>query len=123
MVSLPTILHPRTTGLTRWIESLFDGVMEILPFLSRPFQPPKDSSGKEEAPQGMLRIYQLPILHEKGGSFFEADGLEGDLAFTLSRRKGLVMKPFTLPPVEGEEEHEHGGHADAGKAKKADLEF
>lgn len=78
----------------------------------------------EEPPQGMLKIHRLPIFHEKGGGGGEASGFGDDLAFTLSRRKGLVIKPFSLPPVEGDSEAQQGGlETDHGKATKVDIEF
>jgi elongator complex protein 4 len=65
----------------------------------------------------------LPIFHEKGGGGGESSGFGDDLAFTLSRRKGLVMKPFSLPPVEGDAEAQGGLERDHGNATKADIEF
>lgn len=79
---------------------------------------------QEEPPQGMLKIHRLPIFHEKGGGGGETSGLSDDLAFSLSRRKGLVVKPFSLPPVEGDAEAQQGGSEhDHGRATKVDIEF
>ncbi|KAM3069412.1 Elongator subunit elp4 [Clarireedia jacksonii] len=132
MITLPLPLHPRTTALTKWIELLSDGVLELAPFPSIPL-PPKPSptsSGnpttQEEPPQGMLKIHRLPIYHEKGGG---GGGYGGDdLAFSLSRRKGLVVKPYSLPPIEDDEggESKGGGievDGKGGKATKVDIEF
>lgn len=76
----------------------------------------------------MLRVHRLPIFHEKGGG----GAMDGDdLAFTLSRRRGLCIKPFSLPPVDEDTEAErkgskgeHGqeGHSH-GKQTKVDIEF
>jgi elongator complex protein 4 len=71
----------------------------------------------------MLKVHRLPILHEKGGGVFELDGLEGDLAFTLSRRKGLVIKPFSLPPVDGDTEMQNIGTEGNRKNTNVDLDF
>ncbi|ESZ95901.1 hypothetical protein SBOR_3714 [Sclerotinia borealis F-4128] len=129
MLTLPLPLHPRTTALTRWIELLSDGVLEIAPFPSISIIPkatPSSSSkpAEEEPPQGMLKIHRLPIFHEKGGG---SAGFAGDdLAFSLSRRKGLVIKPYSLPPVEDEGEEQKGGidiDGKGGKATKIDIEF
>ncbi|KUJ06898.1 PAXNEB-domain-containing protein [Mollisia scopiformis] len=127
IITLPVTLHPRTTGLTRWMELLSDGVLELSPFPSSAL-PAKSTPGAatvhEEPPQGMLKIHRLPIFHEKGGGGGEASGFGDDLAFTLSRRKGLVIKPFSLPPVEGDTEAQQGGlEHEHGKATKVDIEF
>ncbi|KAF8861832.1 elongator complex protein 4 [Acephala macrosclerotiorum] len=127
IITLPVTLHPRTTGLTRWMELLSDGVLELSLFPSSAL-PAKSTPGAqtvhEEPPQGMLKIHRLPIFHEKGGGGGEASGFGDDLAFTLSRRKGLVIKPFSLPPVEGDTEAQQGGlEHEHGKATKVDIEF
>ncbi|KAH7355289.1 Elongator complex protein 4 [Rhexocercosporidium sp. MPI-PUGE-AT-0058] len=124
--TLPLTLYPRITGLTRWVEILSDGVLELAPFPSAAVATKSNptSTIQEEPPQGMLKIHRLPIFHEKGGGGGEASGFGDDLAFTLSRRKGLVIKPFSLPPVEGDSEAQQGGlEHDHGKATKADIEF
>jgi elongator complex protein 4 len=113
--------------LTRWMELLSDGVLELAPFPSSAIaikSTPGISTVHEEPPQGMLKIHRLPVFHEKGGGGGEASGFGDDLAFTLSRRKGLVIKPFSLPPVEGDSEAQQGRHEhDHGKATKVDIEF
>jgi len=127
MITLPLTLYPRSTGLTRWMEILSDGVLELAPFPSTAVatkSTPGASNVYEEPPQGMLKIHRLPIFHERGGGGGEANGFGDDLAFTLSRRKGLVIKPFSLPPVEGDSEAQQGGlEHDHGKATKVDIEF
>lgn len=109
------------------MELLSDGVLELAPFPSSAIATkvaPGAATSQEEPPQGMLKIHRLPIFHEKGGGGGEASGFGDDLAFTLSRRKGLVIKPFSLPPVEGDSEAQQGGlEHDHGKATKADIEF
>ncbi len=127
MISLPVSLYPRSTGLTRWVELLSDGVLELAPFPSTAIatkSTPGAPNLHEEPPQGMLKIHRLPIFHEKGGGGGEASGFGDDLAFTLSRRRGLVIKPFSLPPVEGSSEAPQGElEHDNGKATKVDIEF
>jgi elongator complex protein 4 len=124
MLTLPLSLHPRTVGLTRWMELLSDGVLELAPFPSTAAAtkaPPGASTVHEEPPQGMLKIHRLPVFHEKGGGGGEASGFGDDLAFTISRRRGLVIRPFSLPPVEGDADaQQEGAH---GKATKGDIEF
>ena len=129
MITLPLSLYPRSTGLTRWIELLSDGVLELAPFPSAAIAtkatPANASTVQEEPPQGMLRIHRLPIFHEKGGGGGEASGFGDDLAFTLSRRRGLVIRPYSLPPVEGDAEAQQKGgiEHEHGKATKVDIEF
>ncbi len=109
------------------MELISDGVLELAPFSSTAVATkgaPGASNIHEEPPQGMLKIHRLPIVHEKGGGGGEASGFGDDLAFTLSRRKGLVIKPFSLPPVDGDSEAQQGGlEHDHGKATKVDIEF
>lgn len=109
IITLPLALYPRTTGLTRWMELLCDGVMELIPLQSSAVHAPppssKSDSKSEEQIQGLLKIHTLPIFHEKGGGSSETNSAHGDLSFSLSRSKGLVIKPFYLPPV-GEDEQE-----------------
>jgi elongator complex protein 4 len=109
------------------MELLSDGVLELAPFPSSALvtkAAPNSSTVQEEPPQGMLKIHRLPVFHEKGGGGGEASGFGDDLVFTLSRRKGLVIKPYSLPPVEGDTETQQGGiEHEHGKATKVDIEF
>lgn len=128
IITLPLALHPRATGLTRWIELLSDGVLELAPFPSTSVvtKAVPGTTAQEEPPQGILKIHRLPIFHEKGGGGGEASGFGDDLAFTLSRRKGLAIKPFSLPPVDGDPEAQQrglDGDHDHDKASKVDIEF
>lgn len=121
MQTLPLSLHSRSSGLTRWIELLSDGVYDLTPFphsSDAEFQTSRDSQTKEEPPQGLLRVHKLPVLHELGSGVSLADT---DWAFTLSRRK-FTIKPFNLPPIEGDIEAQQSDVKD-DKPKKADLEF
>src|SRR5205823_3919909 len=107
MLSLPLTLYPRSTGLVRWIELLSDGVFELVPFPHSPDIGPSLTSGvataQEEKPQGMVKIHRLPVFHERGGGGSGGARVGDDLAFTVSRRK-FIIKPFSLPPVEGDTE-------------------
>ncbi|KAL2058333.1 hypothetical protein ABVK25_001059 [Lepraria finkii] len=70
MLTLPLSLHPRSTGLVRWIEHICDGVLELTPFPHRvEVEPPSGKAGKGESenPQGMVKVHKLPVLTEKGG--------------------------------------------------------
>lgn len=124
MLTLPLSLYPRSTGLVRWIELLSDGVLELAPF---PYSSNQESSigtsgaatAQEEQPQGMLKVHRLPVFHERGGGS-GGGGLGDDLAFTVSRRK-FAIKPFRLPPVEGDTEAQKGEVE--VKPTKVDIEF
>lgn len=110
------------------MELVADGVLELAPFPSTAIvtkAPVGTAAAREDPPQGMFIIHRLPIFHEKGGGGGEASGFGDDLAFTLSRRKGLVVKPFSLPPIDGDSEAQEGAGVEHehGKATKADLEF
>ena len=122
MVSLPLSLYPRSSGLVRWIELLNDGVLELAPF---PHSAEDDantqrgpSGNMEEPPQGLLQVHRLPMLQERGSGTGTS---ENDWTFTLSRRR-FTIKPFNLPPVEGDADAQQGG-ASEKKATKADVEF
>ena len=98
------------------MEHLSDGVIELVPFPhSIHTGPSLTTSGaatsQEEKPQGMVKIHRLPVFHERGGGA----GVGDDLAFTVSRRR-FVIKPFSLPPVEGDVEAQKG-EVENGKAK------
>jgi elongator complex protein 4 len=124
IASLPLSLHPRSTGLTRFIELLHDGVMELSPFPHSAIPITQPSTGAvDEPPQGLLRVHKLPILHERGSGTTSYDD---DWTFTLSRRK-LTIKPFNLPPVDGDGEAQQAGTSGEADAKKGngkrDMEF
>ncbi|KAL8659212.1 MAG: hypothetical protein Q9226_000550 [Calogaya cf. arnoldii] len=121
MMTLPIMLYPRSAGLTRWMELLSDGVMELSPFPhSIDTGPTTTTSGsataQEEQPQGMVKMHRLPVFSEKGGG----GALGDDLVFTVSRRK-FVIKSFNLPPVEGDTEAQRG--EGEGKPTAVDIEF
>lgn len=107
MLTLPLSLYPRATGLTRCMERLADGVLELAPF-PHSFdvaRVPGVAGKEEERPQGMVKIHSLPTFTERGGG--EGKGLSvgggDDLCFVVSRRD-FQMRAFDLPPLEGDEE-------------------
>ncbi|KAK5947668.1 Elongator subunit elp4 [Knufia obscura] len=119
--TLPLSLYPRSAGLTKWIELLSDGVYDLTPFphsADAEFTTSRDSNTKEEPPQGLLRVHKLPIFHELGSGMPLADT---DWTFTLSRRK-FTIKPFNLPPIEGDTDAQQVASKDE-KPKKADMDF
>jgi len=123
MLALPLSLYPRSSGLVRWMELLSDGVIELSPF-PHSYQPdaPSTNTGlatsQDEPPQGLLKAHRLPIFHERGGG---TTAVGEDWAFTLSRRK-FSIKPFSLPPIEGDSEAQQTASADQ-KGRKAELDF
>lgn len=121
MITLPLSLFPRSSGLVRWMELLSDGVIELCPFphSSDNLATSGAATSSEEPPQGMLKTHRLPVLHERGGGSDQNVGL--DWAFILSRRR-FEIKPFSLPPDEGDKEAQEGS-APGGMPKKSDLEF
>ena len=123
MITIPLQLYPRTSTLVRYAESLCDGVIELTPFphLMDASHPAHEcnASGKDEQPQGMVKVHKLPLLSERGeGGAGGSNSIGDDLAFTLSRRKFLIS-PYSLPPVEGDDEAQR----DAGKVTAKDVEF
>ncbi|KAH9897299.1 paxneb protein [Xylariomycetidae sp. FL2044] len=111
IITLPLSLYPRSSGLTRWMEILCDGVIELIPLQSNIHAPPpssKSDSKSEEQIQGLLKVHTLPIFHEKGGGSHCA---HDDQSFSLSRSKGFIVKPFYLPPADDEPEKETGEKA------------
>lgn len=99
------------------MEILSDGVLELIPLQSNaihaPPPPSKTDSKSDEQTQGLLKVHSLPIFHEKGGGSSESYTSGEDQAFSLSRSKGLVIRPFSLPPVGEEEEQKK---QDTGKS-------
>jgi elongator complex protein 4 len=120
MITIPLSLFPRSSGLVRWMEILSDGVIELCPFphSSDALATSGAATSHEEPPQGMLKTHRLPVLHERGGG--NDQNIGQDWAFTLSRKK-FEIKPFSLPPAEGDKEAQDAGSG--GMPKKADLEF
>jgi elongator complex protein 4 len=122
MLTLPLELFPRRSGLVRWAELLSDGVLELTPFphlMDSSNGSTEGGRGNEEQPQGILKVHKLPITTERGeGGAGVGNSIGEDLAFTISRRK-FVIKPFSLPPLEGDQE----AQKDAGKLTGKDVEF
>ncbi|KAL1953317.1 hypothetical protein VTO42DRAFT_3024 [Malbranchea cinnamomea] len=118
MITFPLSLYSRATGLVRWVELLCDGVFELAPFPHMSEATSGAATAQEEPPQGLLRIHKLPVFHERGGGT-DSNMIE-DWAFTLSRKK-FSIKPFHLPPVEGDKEAQLSGQTI--EKSKADLDF
>ncbi|KAJ5086488.1 hypothetical protein NUU61_007795 [Penicillium alfredii] len=121
MITFPLSLFPRSSGLVRWVELLSDGVIELCPFphSADALGTSGAATSQEEPPQGMLKAHRLPVLHERGGGSDQNVGQ--DWAFILSRRR-FEIKPFSLPPAEGDKEAQDAP-APNGMPNKSDLEF
>lgn len=120
MVTFPVSLFPRSAGLTRWIELLSDGVLELVP-LQQQIQAAQNPTAEEKS-QGLLQVHSLPIFHEKGGGMDDSWRRE-ELSFRLSASSGLIITPFSLPPI-GEEENQAKDVNASEESKKAkSLEF
>jgi elongator complex protein 4 len=146
ITTLPLTLSPRTAGLTRWIEILHDGVIELTPFPHSADTLFTNTSSKsssthpagEEPPQGLLKIHKLPLLTDRASGVRNAEaggdggGGADDWAFSLTRRR-LIVRAWRLGPVEDDADGEGAGApADetsqdqkkaGGKAKKEGMEF
>jgi elongator complex protein 4 len=108
------------------MELLCDGVIELIPLPANPGAPPprptssasgSSSSEKGDQTQGLLRAHTLPVYHEKGGgSGAGANFFRETLSFSLSASRGLVIKPYSLPPLEadGEEETKKASGSEKG---------
>jgi len=131
MTSIPLELYPRATGLVRWLELLNDGVLELTPFPHAFDDGPGSLStsgaatSHEEQPQGMVKVHKLPVFHERGGGSGGLKSMGDDLAFTVSRRK-FTIRPFSLPPADGDTEAQNGnaeGAQSSQKPTKEQMEF
>ena len=128
IITLPLDLYPRSSGLVRWAEILSDGVVELTPFphlmdasnnLAEGVAGSGGAWSTEEQPQGMVEVHKLPINTERGeGGAGAGNSMGENLAFTVSRRK-FVIKPFSLPPLEGDQEAQKEGGSLTGN----DVEF
>lgn len=124
MLTLPLELYPRTSALARWAEHLSDGVIELTPFphlmdATNTLAESGGARGNDEQPQGLVNVHKVPLDTERGeGGAGVGNSIGEDLAFTVSRRK-FVVKPFSLPPLEGDQEAQR----EAGKITGKDVEF
>ncbi|KAM4055661.1 PAXNEB protein [Hirsutella rhossiliensis] len=118
LATLPVSLYPRTTGLTRWMELLSDGVIELV---SLPRHATTNhGSDRDGNFQGLLRVHSLPVFHERGGGLANSC-LREDRSFKLSASNGMVIMPFSLPPV-GDQDSQPS-EAPESKVPKQSLDF
>ncbi|KAF2838880.1 PAXNEB-domain-containing protein [Patellaria atrata CBS 101060] len=120
VLSVPLSLYPRSSALVRWIELLVDGVLELSPF---PYSHTASGGPKdEEQPQGLLRVWKLPVWEERGGGGWAGGWAGGgDWAFVVGRKR-FEIKAWSLPPVEGDTEAQEAAGGAGGSGGKG-LEF
>jgi len=83
------------------------------------------ATSQEEQPQGMVKVHKVPVFHERGGGGGGLKSMGDDLAFTVSRRR-FTIKPFSLPPAEGDTEAQKGtaeGTPETKKLTKEQIDF
>ncbi|KAI5787696.1 Elongator complex protein 4 [Peziza echinospora] len=141
MMSLPTELYPRETGMVRWMELLSDGVVEICPLQHLMEKASRiGAKMKDDIPMGVVRVWRVPgggriVGGSWAGGAIGGGGAGGggeDLAFTVTRKR-FQISMFSLPPADGDEAEAEshrsgGGGAGAGddhvhKSTKVDIEF
>ncbi|KEY66589.1 hypothetical protein S7711_01883 [Stachybotrys chartarum IBT 7711] len=118
IITMPISLFPRSSGMIRWAELLSDGVIELVP-LQHQSQVARDLPSEDKT-QGLLRIHSLPVFHEKGGGL-EGGWMREDMSFKLSSSSGLVITPYSLPPIGDEDDTAKKDETADKKAKS--LEF
>ena len=62
------------------------------------------------------------LTQPEGSTAALAKALGDDLAFTVSRRR-IAIRPFFLPPAEGDTEAQRDAQAQNGKIAKERMEF
>lgn len=111
VVTLALELYPRETYLTRWLEISSDAVIHIEPFgerletgssatgLSSSGSNKSSSSDKKQKPyQGLVHVYKVPRLSEKGGMHVR----RSEYAFRVSR-KVFEIDEWGIPVEDGDD--------------------
>ncbi|PHH79981.1 hypothetical protein CDD80_3266 [Ophiocordyceps camponoti-rufipedis] len=107
LVSLPISMFSEVSGVIKWMELLFDGVIKIdaLPG-DRQSHPSGDKT------QGILQVRKLPVFHETGGGH-ESSCMEQRLVIKTTTC-GLNIEEFSLPPITAGEDSEDVPRANNG---------
>ncbi|KAL7785235.1 Elongator complex protein 4 [Trichoderma ceciliae] len=122
MMTLPVSLYPRSTGLIRRAELLCDGVVELISLQQQPHHHIDRISSNENKAQGLFRIHSLPVFHEKGGGL-EGSWVKEDMSFKLGASSGLLITPYSLPPLGDEEGPSNGPPNGPSNENKPKLDF
>lgn len=102
------------------MELLSDGVIELVSFPH--LANINHGADREGSAQGLLRVHSLPVFHERGGGLANSC-LGEDKSFRLSASSGIVIMPFSLPPVGDEDNSARPPEAPESKVQKQSLEF
>ncbi|KXX77122.1 Elongator complex protein 4 [Madurella mycetomatis] len=103
-ITLPTSLFPRSSGLVRWMELLSDGVIELIPLPATPGAPLRLLGPKRVTRHKAFSTSIHYLFTTRGGRGAATSSFRETLSFSLSASKGLAIKPYSLPPLEGEGE-------------------
>uniref|UniRef100_A0A060T9J5 Elongator complex protein 4 n=1 Tax=Blastobotrys adeninivorans TaxID=409370 RepID=A0A060T9J5_BLAAD len=88
LVTVSLELFPRTSAFTRWAELETDGLLHLDPF----DEIAEASDDKSKPSQGLVHIYKLPVLSEKGVMVTK----RGEYAFRTGRRT-FEIREFGIP--------------------------
>lgn len=131
MVSMSTSLYSHDNECVFRLETLCDNIVELIPLPPGPpsamtasNKPTKASFGTDKGSpadkmQGWFKVHKLQVYSELGGGGTGAQGkpLTENLCFSVSGHKGLVVTPYSLPPIE------EMGPKEKTESKKDDIEF
>lgn len=92
MVSLPLVLYPRSSPMTRWMELLSDSVLEFHPFSVKV---------QEKQFQGLVNVLKLAGLSERGHMLVT----QSEYAFRVTKRT-FEIDEWSIPVEEEEEKKE-----------------
>lgn len=126
IASISLELYPRHSSLVKWVETLMDGLLHIDPFPEKMdslvAEAPSDSSANK-AYQGLLNVYKLPVLSERGQMVTR----RGELAFRVGRKSfeveewGIPVEEEAAAPEPSQQQQQQPGEVDINKAAPVDL--
>ncbi|CAK7266160.1 Elongator subunit elp4 [Sporothrix epigloea] len=136
VILLSTTLYERHNEYVRQLEDLCDNIIELVPMPPGPPSavaknggPPGNSSfslsSRDKSPaekmQGWCKVHKLQLYSEHGGAGGNTQGasLRENLCFSVSGSRGLVIEPYSLPPIE--DDNSQGKKAPA--SKEDSMEF
>ncbi|KAG5362921.1 Elongator complex protein 4 [Yarrowia sp. B02] len=90
IVSLPLVLYPKSSPLTRWMEILADCVLDFFPF---------DVKVQEREFQGLVNVSKLPCLSDRGHMLVT----QSEYAFRVTKRT-FEIDEWSIPVEEDEGE-------------------